>query len=316
VTDNVDKIAEGIHRIPLPLPLDDLTSINAYAIESHAGVVLIDPGWATAATEQALIAALHELGYALRDVTTMIATHAHWDHYTQALKIRQEHGGSVYLGRQEHHSLDAFDTLTGAYPRQVDLLRKAGAPELAAVIDALKLEEYEKDVPFGKPDVWLDNDHTIDLGDRVLSIHATPGHTRGHVVIADWETGVLFTGDHILPRITPSVGFERQPEELPLASFLRSLDLMLGLPDATMLPAHGAVSPSVHARAQALLDHHAERLQTIQQIAGGNRSPYEVACELPWTRRRRRLDELTPVHQMVAVLEVAAHMAVAERAKV
>lgn len=316
MTDNVDKIAEGIHRIPLPLPLDDLTSINAYAIESHAGLVLIDPGWATATSEQALIVALDELGYSFRDVTTMIATHAHWDHYTQAIKIREQHGGSLYLGRQEHHSIDAFDSLTGAYPRQVDLLRKAGASELADVIEGLELEEHEKDVPFGQPDVWLDDDHTIDLGDRVLSIHATPGHTRGHVVVADWDAGVLFTGDHILPRITPSVGFERQPEDLPLASFLRSLDLMLELPDAAMLPAHGAVSPSVHSRAQALLDHHAERLQTIQQIADGGRSAHEVASDLAWTRRRRRLNELTPVHQMVAVLEVAAHMAVADRTRV
>jgi glyoxylase-like metal-dependent hydrolase (beta-lactamase superfamily II) len=316
MNDIVDKIAEGIHRITLPLPLDDLTTINAYAVESRAGLVLIDPGWATDANENALITALRELGYSLRDVTTTIATHAHWDHYTQALKIRDEHGCRLYLGRQEHHSIDAFEALTGVYPRQVELLRQAGASELAAAIDALRLERYEEEVPFGRPDVWLDDDDAIDLGDRVLSIHATPGHTRGHVVIEDRESGVLFTGDHILPRITPSVGFERQPEDSPLTSFLRSLDLMLTLPDGKMLPAHGAVSPSVHARAQGLLDHHAERLRTIQQIAAGGRSPYEVACDLPWTRHRRRLSELTPVHQMVAVLEVAAHMAVAERAKV
>jgi len=36
--------------------------------------------------------------------------------------------------------------------------------------------------------------------------------------------------------------------------------------------------------------------------------PYEVAGQMTWTRRQRRLDELDPFNQMLAVLETAAHL--------
>lgn len=303
-----EQLADGIHRIPLALPLDDLKVINAYAFESSHGLILVDPGWATAETERTLTAALAELDYTMHDVTKIIATHAHWDHYTQAVGLRDEHGTKVYLGAGERHSLDAFATLTGPYPRQVELLREAGAPELAEYIDTLSYQEHEIGLPLGEPDAWMHDGDIFDLGDRTLTVHEMPGHTRGHMVIADAAAGVMITGDHILPRITPSIGFEREPEALPLRSFLSSLRATLELPDARMLPAHGPVSDSVHDRARALLTHHDERLTEIRDLAEDGRSPHEIARALPWTRYQRRLDDLNPVHRMVAILEVAAHL--------
>jgi hypothetical protein len=35
----------GIYRIPLPLPFDGLRAVNAYAIETADGLVMIDSGW-------------------------------------------------------------------------------------------------------------------------------------------------------------------------------------------------------------------------------------------------------------------------------
>lgn len=303
-----ERIADGIYRIPLPLPLDDLKSINAYALESAAGLVLVDPGWATHDTEQALHAAIADIGYRMSDVTAIIATHGHWDHYTQALAIRRDHGSLLYLGALEKRSIDAFSTLSGAYPRQAELLRAAGAPDLATVIESLPLQPHETGMTVDYPDIWMNDGDVVELGDRTLSIHATPGHTRGHMVVVDAAAGVMFTGDHVLPRITPSTGFERDPDSGALGSFLSSLRVTLALPDMNMLPAHGPVAPSVHDRAFELLAHHAERLETIHELGANGRSPYEIAKSMPWTRHHLRLDQLTPVHQMVAVLEVAAHL--------
>ena len=42
--------------------------------------------------------------------------------------------------------------------------------------------------------------------------------TRGHMAFEDPQGGLLFTGDHIVPRITPPIAFERVPEELALRS--------------------------------------------------------------------------------------------------
>ena len=303
------QVADNIFRIPLALPLPDLSTVNCYAITSGDSLTLVDPGWASSTTERALSESLSDLGFTLRDVEQIIVTHAHWDHYTQALALRKAYGTPVLVGAPERHSIDAFEELDGVYPRQAMLLRSCDALELASLIDALELEEYERDVPFGYPDSWMEDGQYIPVGDRILTVHHTPGHTRGHMVLTDTESGTMITGDHILPRITPSIGFERSPEELPLVSYLESLSHMKSLPDARMLPAHGQVTHSVHSRAEELLEHHRDRLNSVvYQVNSGRHTASSIAGALTWTRHERTLTELNEIHQMTAILEIAAHL--------
>lgn len=305
----MEQITDRVVRIPLPLPIADLYTVNAYAIRGDHGVSLIDPGWAHEASEAALIEALGRLGYAPSDVECILATHAHWDHYTLAVKWQREWGVKVVLGEGERHTIDAFARSADHYPAQSALLRAAGAPELAKAVQRLELEPYERDVPFGPPDVWLNGDEALDCDGRTIIAHATPGHTRGHLVYEDPVDGLFFTGDHILPRITPSIGFERAPEPLPLRSYLASLQLILALPDARMLPAHGAVTDSVQSRAQELTIHHHDRLELIHElVSAGAETAYEVAGRMTWTRGQRALAELGAVHGMTAICEVYAHL--------
>jgi len=67
---------------------------------------------------------------------------------------------------------------------------------------------------------------------------------------------VLFASDHVLPTITPSIGFTAPPPVDPLGDFMASLTKVRSLPDLRLLPAHGRVAPSSHARVDELLAHH------------------------------------------------------------
>ncbi len=302
-----EHIGERVVRLPLPLPLADLPLVNCYAILGDNSVTLVDPGWKSKATDDTLQAHLANLHAKPTDVQRILVTHAHWDHYTQALDWRERYGTTVLLGRAEGASIDRLDLSRGSFPQQVELLRHAGAPDLAETIDRLELADHERDMPFGPPDHWLDHGERIDCdGPRVTAI-ATPGHTRGH--FAFQLDDLLFTGDHILPRITPSLAFEQAPERLPLGSYLSSLRGHLHRPDQRMLPAHGPVSPSVRARAGELLDHHDRRLaQTRDLVSSGASTAFAVARAMRWTRHQRTLDQLGSVHAMTAVLEVRAHL--------
>ena len=304
-----DDLPPHVVRIPLPLPLKDLREVNVYAILGADGVTLVDSGWADEPSETVLVQALDRHGFTPSDVKRIVVTHAHWDHYSRAIGWQRRYGSRVMIGRHERHSIEAFDEQTGAYPVQAQLLLKAGAPDLAQTIADFPLEPFERDVPFGPPDVWLDDGDHIDCGGVDLVARTTPGHTRGHVVYEDHRAGLTFTGDHILPRITPSIALERAPEALPLRSYLSSLQLFLDLPDASMLPAHGAITPSVKARAEELLDHHRDRLERARELVeAGNSTAYEVARQMLWTRHDRTVDELGPVHGMTAILEMLAHL--------
>lgn len=305
----VEEITETIYRVPLTLPLRDLHEVNAYAILDPTGLTLVDPGWSSEANEKALVFALRELGTGLDDIARIVVTHSHWDHYTQALTLRERFGHQILLGREEHHTIDDFSLADGVYPRQAELLVRAGAADLAAEIDALELEDWEKDMPFGAPDVWLDGGESIHLGDSTLHAVATPGHTRGHIMFEEAQAGVMFTGDQVLPRVTPSLGFERSPEDLPLRSFLDSLTMLLDHPDRTMLPAHGSVDQGLHERIRELLVHHEQRLKEIHGLAlSGIDTAAGIAGSMRWTRHERTLDELGSIHGMTAIIEVASHL--------
>ena len=153
----------------------------------------------------------------------------------------------------------------------------------------------------------------LPVGGRSLRAVHTPGHTRGHLVFADLAGGLLFAGDHVLPHITPSIGFEAAPAESPLADYLRSLAAVRAMPDLRLLPAHGPVTESVHARVDELLTHHEDLLAASQAaVEAGAATPYEAARALGWTRRNRSFADLDVGNRMLAVCETAAHLLVLE----
>ncbi|SFQ18308.1 MBL fold metallo-hydrolase [Actinomadura welshii] len=303
------QVAPGVHRVPLELPIPSLHAVNVYVIEDPEGLVVVDSGWAMPDSRAALERALATLGHRLDDVAQFLVTHAHWDHYSQALALRESFGTRVRIGRGEQPSIEAFDRRLGLHPRQVELLRRCGAHELADEIAGKPVDRSERDVPHTMPDAWLDDGQRLTLAERGLDVFATPGHTRGHIVLRDAGAGLLFAGDHILPHITPSIGLETEPEPKPLRSYLESLRLVRGMPDTLLLPAHGPVTPSVHTRVDQLLEHHAERLEiAATQVRAGRGTAFEVAAAMPWTRRRRSLDDLDAFSRMLAVLEIDAHL--------
>jgi glyoxylase-like metal-dependent hydrolase (beta-lactamase superfamily II) len=192
----------------------------------------------------------------------------------------------------------------------LERLRISGAAEL---LDALQRSpETGHDVElntWGRPDDWLRGGMTIEIGTRKLDVIETPGHTTGHVIFHDAAAKLLFAGDHILPHITPSIGFETAPPPSPLATYLASLQVVATMQDSMLLPAHGPVTPSAHARVSELTQHHKIRLQDTENAVRAGRSfAYEVAQALRWTSRVRAFAELDLFNQLLAVSETLAHL--------
>jgi len=302
-------VAPGVHRIPLVLPIPSLHAVNVYVIEDPGGLVVVDAGCPLPDSRAALSSALRALGHRLEDVTQFLVTHAHWDHYSQALTLREAFGTRVRIGRGERPSLEAHKAGVTGHSGQIELLRRCGAADLADEVQAFDRAQPQDPLPDNTPDGWLDDGERIRLTRRGLDVFATPGHTRGHVVLRDAGAGLLFAGDHVLPHISPSIGLETVPEPLPLRSYLDSLRLIRDLPDTLLLPAHGPVTASVHTRVDELVEHHRARLElAAAQVRAGRTTAFEVARAIPWTRRRKRLDDMDVFSRMLAVLEIGAHL--------
>jgi glyoxylase-like metal-dependent hydrolase (beta-lactamase superfamily II) len=310
-----EDLGGGVHRIPLPLPMAGLKAVNVYALTDSEGIDLIDSGMGLKYARSALADALASLGFELGDISNYFITHAHRDHYTLAVELRRTLGtGRIALGAGEQANLVAARALGhGDGGGFLADLQRMGALALAerAQTSSGRPQDRPGAEEWEDPDSWIADGTSLSVRGRELRAINTPGHTRGHLVFHDAAASVLFAGDHVLPHITPTIGFEPARNRMALRDYMSSLRLILTLPDARLLPAHGPVQESAHKRVDELLLHHETRLeQILDAMTSGRSTAYEVARSIRWTRRQQRYDDLEWVSQLLAVGETAAHLEV------
>ena len=309
----VFEVAAGVHRIPLPLPNDGLRAVNVYAIQGGDGLTLIDSGWALTESLELLEESLGQIGFDLGDIRRFLVTHVHRDHYSQAVVVRRMFGAKVSLGIGEIENMNEILTSRSSIPQKlITRLTVAGGAEIlrSSALVEYPLEELDER-EWEMPDDWLRHGDIIKVGDRTLTALSTPGHTAGHIVFYDEAGGLLFSGDHILPTITPSIGFESAPMLSPLSAYLSSLSLVAALGESMLLPAHGPVHPSTATRVRELQDHHKRRLEvTLAAVQAGAATAVDVSRRLKWTRHAHDFHALNTFNQILATNETLAHLEV------
>ena len=174
--------------------------------------------------------------------------------------------------------------------------RRSGPPK--EFLDRIRAAGDSMDSAFAtpRPTRPLVDGQTIKLARREWVAMHTPGHTYDHLCLYDPEFGVVLTGDHVLPSITPHIS-GLAPEPDPLALFFASLTRMAEMTDISIaLPAHGHPFEDLRGRAGAIIEHHEERLDIIREALPNSRtarSTSSCACcsgsgrGARWPRARR-----------------------------
>lgn len=302
----------GIWSVPIPLEGNPLRYVVVYVIEVPGGLAMIDAGWGDELSWQALTAGLSTIGAGVADVRSVLVTHVHPDHYGLAPRIRESSGASVGLHPADLHMLARntveADELLG---EQRGWLEMAGAPQSA--IDDLNAtrERIHRILILSPPDVLLEPGQRVNVpGYDLMAIH-TPGHTDGHLCFHDAGRGILFAGDHVLPKISPNIATLGSRVEDPLSDYIRSLRAVRDLHAPAVLPAHVGPIEVLAERVDDLLDHHEQRLHDIYQATrSGPASIWEVAATQDW---KRGWDGLEPFMRRSAAGEAHAHLVLLEQ---
>jgi glyoxylase-like metal-dependent hydrolase (beta-lactamase superfamily II) len=140
----------------------------------------------------------------------------------------------------------------------------------------------------------------------------TPGHTPGHLCFLLARDGLLVSGDHVLPRVSPNVSSYDHSDRDPLGDFLHSLTSLVGLGVTEVLPAHEYRFADLEGRVDELQRHHDERLALIEALLRerGASSSWALAEAMPWSRS---WDDMAPYTKRSANGEVLAHLVQLER---
>jgi glyoxylase-like metal-dependent hydrolase (beta-lactamase superfamily II) len=310
---DVERVRPGLWSIPVPLPNNPLRYVLVYLLELDTGVAVIDTGWSTEEAWMALVAGMGVAGYTVSDVQAILITHIHPDHYGLAGRLREASGAWVAL-----HPADAA-LIPARYGRGLEtliesmdaLLVDAGVPdEMRGELTGASMGIREF-VAVAEPDVLLADKATVPLrGWDLVTLH-TPGHSPGHVCFHDRGSRLLFSGDHVLPRISPSVAVHVQQPINPLADFLGALHAVRDLDVDEVLPAHEWRFRGLDARVDQLLDHHRRRLDETYAAVSGTPglTCWEVTLRLRWSRD---WSQIVGFMRRAAIGETLAHLVLLE----
>jgi glyoxylase-like metal-dependent hydrolase (beta-lactamase superfamily II) len=305
----VEQLAPDLWSIPVPIPHNPLRYVSAYAIAGPAGLTLIDTGWDSDEGWDTLQAGLNGIGGSVSDVRGVLVTHLHFDHCGLARRVRDSSGAWIAMHPADGEVLrrpDFRDARLALDEQQRWLVHLgAGADEAARLVGTP--EEYEPFTTMAIPDRLLHHGELADVPGRQLRALHTPGHTPGHLCFVDEQHGKLFSGDHVLPRISPNVSADRASGSDPLGAYLQSLRSVRDLPVREVLPAHEWRFEGLAARVDQLLAHHESRLAELLRAVRANPGavPWDLAGLLTWSRP---WDQYDGHMRIFAVAETLSHL--------
>lgn len=295
-------LGDGIHLIPAPLPFPSPAWVNCYAIEAEGGIVLIDCGCDWEPGRAALESGLAAVGLAGAEIHTLIVSHLHPDHVGMAGRLVEEHGCRFVMHRRAAARMDRYNDTVGFVERNRRIAEMHGAPAHAAAALAGSKDRPSFMPPLQPPDVTVEDGDRIDLGGgRHLEVLHTPGHEPAHICLRDSRTGVVFSGDHVLPRISPVIMYDEDYDDV-LGDYLASLRRLLEMRIGLTYPAHGTIIERGSARIEQIVLHHERRLHRMLDIA---RVSPVTAWEVVGAVFR---PHLTPDEQRLALLETISHL--------
>ncbi|MGX1761027.1 MBL fold metallo-hydrolase [Streptomyces lydicus] len=342
MTPQVTDHKGGVWSIAVPIPDNPLGHTLVHLLETDRGPVLIDTGWDDPDSWATLVTGIGACGFAPADLHGVLITHHHPDHHGLSAKVREASGAWI--------AMHAADTAVVRRTREAEpgrwldrltaRLATAGAPDehLAPLREARAQGRGRKFPGQGAalPDRDIGPGELLDLPGRRVRAIWTPGHTPGHVCLHLEEEhpsgrvggfGRLFSGDHLLPGITPHIGLYEDPEGLedpegagdpgdpgdpegatlpdPLGDYLDSLERIGRLAPAEVLPAHQHAFTDAGGRVRELIAHHEERLRRLRELLREPRTPWQLAMAMEWNRP---WEQIPYASRNIAVSEAEAHL--------
>jgi glyoxylase-like metal-dependent hydrolase (beta-lactamase superfamily II) len=288
----VDELPGGIRRITTPLPTRP-GHVHSYLLpgEGDDGWTLVDTGIGLPNAQEVWAASLDGA-----DVARIFVTHFHPDHVGAAADVAELTHAPVYQGSLDYAQCELVWGNREWPQRIADWFETHGVP--AEITEEL-IRSGDAYRPFIR---YQEDPALVEAGERLdgWELVAAPGHADGQLCLL--KDGMLVSADHLLGRISPTVGLWPESRPDPLGDFLGALERTIELAPRLALPGHGEPIADPVGRAHELIEHHRERLDATEAVlTDAPRSGYEVSFDL-FGRA------LKPAARRFAVAETLSHL--------
>jgi glyoxylase-like metal-dependent hydrolase (beta-lactamase superfamily II) len=299
------EISDGVYQLEIPMRYNPLGYTYSYLLKDAAA--LIDTGVGTREALDSLSGQLRHAGVELSEIRHLIVTHLHGDHIGLMEQVRRISGATVVAHRRavevQHERLEKGGRIFDETRRELKLL---GGGVYMNFLSGLGNRVRRTRSTFEIDETVEDGD-LLPLESEELRIYLTPGHAQEHICLHDEKRRILFSGDHVLPKITPHISLHDPQGGDPLDDYLKALERIRGLPVKTVYPAHEHPFNDLDGRISELKLHHEMRCEEMKNaIRGGAGTVYEISSMVSWDSRPwPRMDFWT---KRMAAAECLAHL--------
>jgi glyoxylase-like metal-dependent hydrolase (beta-lactamase superfamily II) len=287
----MDELPSGIRQVTLPLPMRP-GHVHAYLLPGDDGWTAVDTGVGLPDAKELWQAELADAG---GRVAQIFVTHFHPDHVGAAADLHELTGAPVYQGVLDYAQCELVWGNPAWPERILDWFRLHGTPDDVTAELVGQGSVYRPYIRYQPNPILLDAGERLDGWELV----AAAGHSDGQLCLL--KDGVLIAADHLLGKITPTVGLWPASRPDPLGDYLAALDRTIELEPWVALPGHGDVVHDPAGRARALKEHHRVRLaETVAALGAVPHTGFELSLTLFG-------DDLKPAARRFAVAETLSH---------
>jgi glyoxylase-like metal-dependent hydrolase (beta-lactamase superfamily II) len=287
----VDELEGGIRRVTLPLPTRP-GHVHAYLLPGEDGWIVVDTGVGLPDAKERWQAELAEAGVR---IAAIFVTHFHPDHVGASADLHELTGAPVYQGTLDYAQCELVWGNPAWSQRLLEWFRLHGAPDDVTSELVGQSSLYRPFIRYQRDPVLAEAGERLDGWELV----AAPGHADGQLCLL--KDGVLVAADHVLGRITPTVGLWPASRADPLGDYLGALERTAELAPRLALPGHGDPIADPVGRTQELREHHRLRLEeTAAALDAEPKTGYELSFALFG-------DDLKPAGRRFAIAETLSH---------
>jgi len=288
-----------------------------YLLKIDGFNVLIDAGLNFKHWKKKFLSGLEEFNLTIKDIDYCIVTHDHIDHIGLLKTLKRKNPDMQILMHKITHDLIKWGTdvknneeVEMVATELAERMIKFGISKEKGDRIVQFFSNWHKLIQYRKPDRILNDNDEILFDSNKLKVIWTPGHAVGHICIFDTGNKYLFSGDHILSRITPHIGnFVVNPDidekhnfDNILKHYLESLDRIDNLHPKIIFPGHQEVIYEPSVRINEIKLHHVNRLREMMKVIKNRPLTPMRISKLHFGRG---LDEL---NSMLALSEVLGHL--------